>query len=53
MLAHTDVMLLPAFCQNKLRELYYGELVSNSLNTYIVAILWWVSLKFAGRSEER
>ena len=31
----------------------YGELVSNNLNAYIVAILWWMSLKFSGRFEER
>ncbi len=45
-------MLLPAFCQN-IVNYKYGELVSNNLNAYIVAILWWMSLKFSGRFEER
>ena len=31
----------------------YGELVSNNLNEYIVAILWWMSLKFSGLSKGR
>ncbi len=30
----------------------YGELVTNNFNDYIVAILWWMSLKFSGRSKE-
>ena len=31
-------MLLPAFCQNIVNYCKYGELVSNNLNAYIVAI---------------
>ncbi len=31
----------------------YGELVTDNFNEYIVAILWWMSLKFSRRSKER
>ncbi len=31
----------------------YGKLVTNNFNEYIVAILWWMSLKFSRRSKER
>ena len=45
-------MLLPAFCQN-IVDYKYGELESNNLNAYIVVILWWMSLRFSERFEER